>query len=91
MKSVALERDQLRAKDRTRLATESISRHKAASQGSLRMVQRQGVRQFVEKLDLQRALADEKTLASLRTAGFRGQNALNLFLAARFGLPFLTL
>jgi tight adherence protein C len=91
MKSVALERDQLRAKDRTRLATESISRHKAAAQGSLRMTQRQGVRQFVEKLDLQRALADEKTLASLRTAGFRGQNALNLFLAARFGLPFITL
>lgn len=91
MKSVAIERDQLRAKDRTRIATESMSRHKAASQGTLRMAQRQGVRQFVEKLDLQRALADDKTLASLRTAGFRGQNALNLFLAARFGLPFITL
>lgn len=90
MKSVALERDQLRSRERARLATESETRRRNGS-GSLRLVERQGVRQFVERLDLQRALADEKTVAALRTAGFRGQNALNIFLTARFGLPFLTL
>jgi tight adherence protein C len=90
MKSVALERDQIRTRERARMATESDSRRKNAG-GSLRMTERQGVRQFVEKLDLQRALADEKTITSLRTAGFRGQNALNIFLVARFGLPFVTL
>ncbi|EJN05298.1 type II secretion system F family protein [Phyllobacterium sp. YR531] len=90
MKSVALERDQIRTRERARLAAESESRRKGSS-NSLRRVEREGVRQFVERLDLQRALADEKTVAALRVAGFRGQNALNLFLAARFGLPFLTL
>ncbi|MBB3235337.1 type II secretion system F family protein [Phyllobacterium endophyticum] len=90
MKSVALERDQIRSRERARLASESDNRRKNAG-GSLRMTERQGVRQFVERLDLQRALADEKTLSALRMAGFRGQNALNIFLAARFGLPFVTL
>lgn len=89
MKSVALERDQIRTRERARLAADSDSRRKKS--GSLRRVERQGVRQFVERLDLQRALADEKTLAALRSAGFRGQNALNIFLTARFGLPFVTL
>ncbi|MBZ9656713.1 type II secretion system F family protein [Phyllobacterium lublinensis] len=90
MKSVALERDQIRARERARMASESDNRRKNAG-GSLRITERQGVRQFVERLDLQRALADEKTVSSLRTAGFRGQNALNIFLTARFGLPFVTL
>ncbi|ATU92864.1 type II secretion system F family protein [Phyllobacterium zundukense] len=90
MKSVALERDQIRSRERARMATESEGRRKNSG-NSLRIMERQGVRQFVERLDLQRALADEKTVSSLRTAGFRGQNALNIFLAARFGLPFVTL
>lgn len=89
MKTVALERDQLRNRERARLATDNENRRKNSS--SLRRVEREGIRQFVERLDLQRALADEKTVAALRTAGFRGQNALNIFLAARFGLPFITL
>lgn len=89
MKSVALERDQLRSRERARLATESDMRR--SGQGSLRVAQKQGVRQFVERLDLKRALADEKTHEALRTAGLRGQNSLNLFLLARFLLPFLGL
>ncbi|MGH6763256.1 MAG: type II secretion system F family protein [Phyllobacterium sp.] len=90
MKSVALERDQIRARERARLALESDMRRKGGT-ASLRVTQKHGVRQFVERLDLKRALADEKTHAALRTAGLRGQNALNLFLAARFLLPFVTL
>ncbi|MRG54083.1 type II secretion system F family protein [Phyllobacterium sp. SYP-B3895] len=90
MKSVALERDQIRSRERARMAADAETRRKNGA-NSLRVTERQGVRQLVERLDLQRALADENTVNSLRIAGFRGQNALNIFLAARFGLPFVTL
>ena len=90
MKSVALERDQIRSRERARLAADAESRRRNGAAGSLRITERQGIRQFVEKLDLQRALADENTVGSLRIAGFRGQNALNIFLVTRFGLPFVT-
>ncbi len=82
MKSVATEREAIRSRERARLAAESDRR------GSLRHQQKPGIREFVEKLDLKRALADEKTVASLRQAGFRGQNPLNIFLFLRFVLPF---
>lgn len=82
MKSVALEREAIRARERARIANEK-------ERGiSLRHQQKAGIRDFVEKLDLRRALADEKTVASLRQAGFRGQNPLNIFLFMRFILPF---
>ena len=82
MKSVALEREALRARERARMANDK-------ERGiSLRHQQKAGIRDFVEKLDLRRALADEKTVASLRQAGFRGQNPLNIFLFMRFILPF---
>ena len=82
MKSVALEREAIRARERARVANEK-------ERGiTLRHQQKAGIREFVEKLDLRRALADDKTLASLRQAGFRGQNPLNIFLFMRFVLPF---
>jgi len=86
MKAVALERDEIRARERARLASDAERRRKSG--GSLRQEQRTSIRQFVERLDLKRALADEKTLAKLKTAGFRGQNPLNVFLFMRFMLPF---
>ncbi|MBX8814632.1 type II secretion system F family protein, partial [Ochrobactrum sp. MR34] len=71
MKSVALEREAIRARERARIANDK-------ERGiSLRHQQKAGIRDFVEKLDLRRALADDKTVASLRQAGFRGQNPLN--------------
>ncbi|RLL75042.1 type II secretion system F family protein [Ochrobactrum soli] len=82
MKSVAIEREAIRSRERARLATENDRRN------SLRHQQKQGIRDFVERLDLKKALADEKTIAALRTAGFRGQNPLNIFLFLRFVLPF---
>ncbi len=84
MKSVALERDELRAKQRARLAAESGRR----SQG-LREQQSVGMRSIVERLDLRRALVDEGTLNSLKVAGFRGQNPLTRFLFFRLVLPFV--
>ncbi|KAB2700887.1 type II secretion system F family protein [Ochrobactrum sp. Kaboul] len=82
MKSVATEREAIRSRERARLASENDRRN------SLRHQQKQGIRDFVERLDLKKALADEKTIAALRTAGFRGQNPLNIFLFMRFVLPF---
>ena len=84
MKSVALERDELRAKQRVRLAMEADRRRKG-----LREEQSLGMRAIVDRLDLRRALADENTLAKLKVAGFRGQNPLTRFLFFRLVLPFV--
>lgn len=84
MKSVALERDELRAKQRARLAVEADRRRKG-----LREEQSKGMRDVVDRLDLRRALVDEATLTKLRLAGFRGQNPLTKFLFFRLVLPFV--
>ncbi len=87
MKAVALERDELRAKQRARLASEADKRRRGLreAQGS------GGMKDIVERLDLKRALADEGTTAKLRMAGFRGQNPLTRFLFFRLVLPFVGL
>jgi tight adherence protein C len=90
MKSVALERDELRAKQRARMAAEA-DRKRRGGGGSLREEQLGGMRAIVERLDLRRALADENTINSLRMAGFRGQNPLTRFLFFRLVLPFVFL
>lgn len=46
---------------------------------------------FVDKLDLKAKLADEKTYISLRSAGFRGDYPLYLFLFMRLFLPLMAL
>lgn len=83
MKAVATERDEIRARERARLAAE-----KQQSRGSLRMEAKEGgVRRIVERLDLKTALADQATIDKLRAAGYRGQQPLNVFLFARLVLP----
>ena len=84
MKSVALERDELRAQQRARLAVEADRRRKG-----LREEQSVGMRAIVDRLDLRRALVDENTLNKLKVAGFRGQNPLTKFLFFRLVLPFV--
>ena len=86
MKAVALERDQLRAQQKARLASEAERRRKG-----LREQESVGMRSIVEKLDLRRALADDATVAKLRMAGYRGQNPLTKFLFFRLVLPFVFL
>ena len=86
MKAVAIERDELRAKQRARLASESDRRR-----GGLREEESMGMKNIVERLDLRRALADDSTLAKMRMAGFRGQNPLTRFLFFRLVLPFVFL
>ena len=86
MKAVALEREQMRARERARLSAEA-----AQSKASLRAQHNTSVRQVVERLNLREALVDANTMNRLRQAGYRSQNALNIFLFARFVLPFVFL
>lgn len=83
MKSVALERDKLRARERARLATEQAENNRAA----LRNQPREQVKNLVDKLNLKKNLADETTQDKLRMAGFRGTGPLYTFLFARISIP----
>lgn len=85
MKAVSTERDFIRARERARMNAES-----SHGKASLRAGSNQSVRQIVEKFNLRKALVDDATMDKLKAAGFRSQNALNIFLVARFLLPFLT-
>ncbi len=76
IKSVALEREEIRARERARLAAE-------AKRAKLRSEPKAYMRRVVDRFNLQKALADEKTVARLRSAGFRGQAPLVVFLFAR--------
>ncbi|RUM26751.1 type II secretion system F family protein [Rhizobium vallis] len=82
MKAVSTEREQIRARERARMNAEP-------GKASLRAQNNRPVRQIVERFNLRKALVDDNTVNKLRAAGFRSENALNTFLAARFLLPFL--
>jgi tight adherence protein C len=80
IKAVALEREEIRARERARLAAD-------AKRGKLRSEPKAYMSQIVQSFNLQKALADDKTVDKLRTAGFRGQAPLVAFLFARVVLP----
>lgn len=82
IKNVALEREQIRARERARLAAE-------AKRVSLRNEPKAFLRSIVNRLNLRKALADDGTTAKLRRAGYRGQAPLFVFLFARATLPLL--
>jgi tight adherence protein C len=87
MKSVAIERDSIKARERARLAMDSDKRRKT---GSIKQSgEKPGIKALVDRLNLKSALADENTVNKLRNAGFRGQNPLMMFLFLRFVLPFV--
>ncbi|KQT44501.1 type II secretion system protein [Aureimonas sp. Leaf454] len=84
MKAVALERDEMRARERARLSIEK----ERSRRGQVRQVESKGLASaVVDRLNLKTALVDEKTIAKLRVAGFRGQRPLTLFLFARVTAP----
>ena len=85
MKAVAIERDELRAQQRARLAAKADRRRRGLREEATPA----GMRKLVERLDLKRALADENTVNKLKVAGFRGQNPLTYFLFFRLVLPFV--
>ncbi|MGL4404954.1 MAG: type II secretion system F family protein, partial [Notoacmeibacter sp.] len=81
MKAVALERNSLKARERARMndpdGNKQGLRHKES-----------GLRGLVERLNLKKALADDNTRKKLVVAGLRGPKPMNIFLFARFALPF---
>ncbi|MDQ0455435.1 type II secretion system F family protein [Rhizobium paknamense] len=84
MKAVSTERDMIRTRERARLNAET-------SRGNLKSKHNQSASRIVERFNLRQALVDDKTQDRLKAAGLRSQNALNIFLAARFVLPFIFL
>jgi tight adherence protein C len=80
IKAVAVEREQLRARERARLVAEQ-------KRASLRVEPKAYMRNIVERFNLRKALADEGTTNKLRMAGLRGQAPLVVFLFARVTLP----
>lgn len=78
MKSVAIEREEVRARERAKLGRDKTSK------ASLRQVEQKGLAsKVVESLNLKAALVDEATVAMLRVAGFRNQRHLTQFLFLR--------
>ena len=85
MKTVALERDKIRARERARLTAEKGSRNQKITKAEPKAY----IKNLVDKLNLKTALADENTLIQLDQAGLRGPNPLFIFLFLRFVLPFV--
>lgn len=84
MRAVSSERELIRARERARLVSET-----SIGRAALRGNNNRSVKQIVERFNLREALVDENTVNKLKAAGYRSQNALNTFLAARFVLPFV--
>lgn len=84
MKSVVIERNEIRSRERARLKAER------GGEASLREAQ-SPFENFVKQFNLQKILADDKTQAKLLVAGFRGRRPLNAFLVARFVCPIIGL
>ena len=84
MKAVSTERELIRARERARLSSDSGS-----GKSTLRAQNNKSARRIVERLNLREALVDAGTIDRLKAAGLRSQNALNIFLVARFLLPFV--
>jgi tight adherence protein C len=82
IKSVGIEREEIRARERARLAN-------AQKRAKLRSEPKAFMRSIVDSFNLRNALVDEHTVNRLRTAGFRGQAPLVVFLFARVTLPLL--
>jgi tight adherence protein C len=82
IKAVAFEREKIRARERARLA-------ETQKRASLRNEAKPFMRQVVERFNLRKALADDKTVNRLRSAGYRGQAPLVVFLFARLVLPLI--
>lgn len=83
MKTAALERDKIRARERARLATQKNVKLRQENDGMIAML--------VNKLNLKKALADEKTFMNLKLAGFRKQSHIYVFLFFRVVLPLFML
>ncbi|WP_299475144.1 type II secretion system F family protein [uncultured Roseibium sp.] len=87
MKSVALERDKLRAKERARMQ----ANQQQDARASLRNQPKAQMKSLVDRLNLKEMLSDESTTEKLRMAGYRGSAPLYYYLTARIALPLVLL
>lgn len=84
MKSVVIEREKIRQRERERLAQEK-------KKGSLKQSNDGFMKDIVERLNLKKALADENTFSALKMAGYRKQSHIYVFLFFRIVLPMILL
>ncbi|KZL24324.1 type II secretion system F family protein [Pseudovibrio sp. WM33] len=82
MKSVALERDKIRARERNRLANS-----KEVERASLRSSPKESVREFVDKYNLKNTLSNDGLVRKLKMAGYRGSSPLYSYLFMQIMLP----
>ena len=88
MKKVAIEREQMRAREMARLRNQADGKENA--RGNIRGVDaRSYMKSTVERFSLQKAFVDENTMDRLAQAGLRGQGELTKHLFLRFVTPFL--
>jgi len=84
MRTAALERDKIRARERARLAD-----RKGQGKATLRQESGGFMRDLVDRLNLRKALADENTFSNLKMAGYRKQSHIYVFLFFRLVMPFI--
>ena len=82
MKSVALEREQIRSRERLRLSEE-----RNREQVTLRHSPKQSLKEFVDKYNLRELLKAEDVSRRLKRAGHRGSPPLYLYLTLQVVLP----
>ena len=82
MKSVAIERDKIRARERARLAEQN-------NKTTLKQSDEGFMQSMVEKMNLKAALADENTFLNLTMAGYRQKSHINIFLFFKVVLPII--
>ena len=88
MKVVALEREQMRAKEMARLRNQGTA--KENPRANIRGANaRSYMKSTVERFSLQKAFVDENTVERLSQAGLRGQGELTKHLFVRFVTPFV--
>ena len=88
MRVVALEREQMRAKEMARLRNQGSA--KENPRANIRGANaRSYMKSTVERFSLQKAFVDENTVERLSQAGLRGQGELTKHLFVRFVTPFV--
>ena len=92
IKRVALERDEMRAREMARLRAQQQGQAAGPQRGNIRGAEASTVmRRVVDRFSLQKAFMDENTTDKLAQAGQRGQAALTRFLFMRLVSPIVLL
>ncbi|MCD7058875.1 type II secretion system F family protein [Pelagibacterium xiamenense] len=92
IKKVALEREQMRAREMSRLRNQASAKADGGAARGIRGAETKSyMRDVVDRFSLQKAFVDENTVEKLAQAGQRGQAALTRHLFIRFVTPIVLL